>query len=173
MIKQYELIEKRYSLMKEEMIALIYLYLKGGIIGLKTPIVTNDAIIRRLSGVNCANVYVFDRSKGGLTLKDLSVETILLVLEEIEEGNFYVEPNQKERIITISSELKEQFFFTNDHCQKHPLGSDWVSCTTRIPMVVTPRVGCEDGIIKDKATYMAVYCKDMTEIPNPQPEYQE
>ena len=83
----------------------------------------------------------------------------------------------KTDIITISNLDKNQFFFTTDHCQPHNLGSSWVSCTSTLPMVVTPRKSLPTGIITNKAEYKKVMCngfggEPMEDIPNPQPEYQ-
>lgn len=75
-------------------------------------------------------------------------------------------------IITISNYEKKQFFFSNDHCQKHNLGEDWVPCTARIPMQVVPRPGLESGMITNKEEYKRVFYTDHEEIPNPQPEHQ-
>jgi hypothetical protein len=78
----------------------------------------------------------------------------------------------KKPIITISSIDKKQFFFTTDHCQKHNLGEDWVSCSSYLPIYVVPRAVVPDGWVKTKEQYKSVFYYNYEEIPNPNPAYQ-
>lgn len=78
----------------------------------------------------------------------------------------------RQTIITISNLNTMEFFFTTNHCQKHALSNDWVSCTTDLPMSVVPRESLPSGIITNKEEYLKVFERGLTEIPNPQPEYQ-
>ena len=89
-------------------------------------------------------------------------------------------------IITISrinDNGNEEYFFTTNHCQKHGLGNQWVSCTYTLPMKIVPRDGLPSGLVTNKEEWKAVFekspiidefgiqCKCI-EIPNPNPEFQ-
>lgn len=86
----------------------------------------------------------------------------------------WIDPNC---IITISNRSEGKFFFTTDHCQKHGLGAQWVSCTTALPITIKARECLPLGIITNKKEYVKVFehgidGKPLLEIDNPQPEYQ-
>lgn len=75
-------------------------------------------------------------------------------------------------IITISSEEHNNYFFTNDHCQRHGLDNTYVPCTYYLPMYVVPRESVPDGIVDTKEKLVAVFYKDKVEIPNPEIQQQ-
>lgn len=72
-----------------------------------------------------------------------------------------------ETIIVISNVNTGEYFFTNNHCQNHNLGSHWVPVISRIPMEVVKRESFPDGIIKNKEDYKKIFHADGIEIPNP------
>lgn len=74
-------------------------------------------------------------------------------------------------IITISNLTTKEFFFTTDHCQDHGLGPEWVPCSYRLPMTVTPREGIEDGIVDTPRKLVKVFYDDHIKVLNPDPEY--
>lgn len=60
------------------------------------------------------------------------------------------------RITTVSN--GSIFFYTNDHCFGYGvLEKDFVSCTTNIPIRVSPRPGLEDGIVDTLDKYEQVF----------------
>ena len=70
-------------------------------------------------------------------------------------------------IITIVNDELKQFFFTDNHCQEHKLGDDWVPVTCYLPMSIVPRECVPDGRIWNKEQLQAVFYDDYEEIPNP------
>lgn len=74
---------------------------------------------------------------------------------------------KRTHIVIISSYNKNQYFFSNDHCQDHGLGEDFVPVTHYLPARCVPREGIEDGIIDTVEKWLICCYSDMTEIENP------
>jgi hypothetical protein len=79
---------------------------------------------------------------------------------------------ENKTIIIISNEETNTFFFSNDHCQNHGLGKDFVPVTHYLPSRVVPRESVPDGIVKNVEDLVAVFYHYMEEIPNPDPSFQ-
>lgn len=72
-----------------------------------------------------------------------------------------------QRIIIHSSLVKRQYFFSDNHCQEHGLGKDWVPVTHTLPFFSVPREGLEDGLVDTVEKLILVFYSDMKQIPNP------
>jgi hypothetical protein len=73
----------------------------------------------------------------------------------------------KTQIVVISNMDDNTYFFSKNHCQKHNLGENFVTCTHSIPSNVEPRKSVPDGIIKNVTDLVAIFYHDMKEIKNP------
>lgn len=71
--------------------------------------------------------------------------------------------------VMVSATEPKRFFFTDGHGRHRGRdlselwGGDrvrWVTCTTRLPHLVRPRPGCEDGIVDTAEKYVFIYYKD-------------
>jgi hypothetical protein len=80
-------------------------------------------------------------------------------------------------IVHTNSDLS-QFFLSTSHCQKYknpdtyPQGLEWVPVTHHLPHYLAPRPSCPEGCVRTVKDVINVYYYDLTEIPNPSPEYQ-
>lgn len=70
------------------------------------------------------------------------------------------------QIVVISNDDNNTYFFSKNHCQKHGLGAEYVSCTHYIPSNVASRESVPDGIVRNVKDLVAVFYDDMEEIPN-------
>lgn len=74
-------------------------------------------------------------------------------------------------IVVISSEEKGEYFLSKDHCQNHGMGADYVAVTHYLPSNVVPRMGLEDGIIKNIEDLILVFYSDKQKIENPNKKF--
>lgn len=78
----------------------------------------------------------------------------------------------RSNIITFSNLETREYFFSTDYCQEHGMGDNFVSCAYRIPNYVKPRESRPSGLINSIQDYIDVFLFDLTEIPNPDPQFQ-
>lgn len=76
------------------------------------------------------------------------------------------------RVTTIRIRSRKEYFFTTDHCQMVGRTDEYTACTYSIPLRISPREGVEDGHVKNIEQLKEAFYYDMTEIPNPDPNYQ-
>ncbi len=81
------------------------------------------------------------------------------------------------RVIVHVSHKAHQYFFSTHHGQEslapdtYPHG-DWTAVSIPIPSYVVHRPSLPSGIIESREDVVTVYYSTMTEIPNPDPDYQ-
>jgi hypothetical protein len=82
-----------------------------------------------------------------------------------EEAKDYVTARKQLVTVTSRHDDKSRFFFTTDHCfGVYVMPDDFVPCTTQFPTYVTPRPGCEDGVVDTVEKYLSVFKEDATQI---------
>lgn len=68
-------------------------------------------------------------------------------------------------VITVSSHERKVFFFSDDHCFGYPLlPSDFVPCSTRLPLNVTARHEFPTGVIDNIRDFIALFESDRTQL---------
>lgn len=75
------------------------------------------------------------------------------------------------RITTIHNNDTNEYFFSTDHCQPN-LPNNLVPVTATLPYYIKPREGFETGILETKEDYKRFQDLYLTEIPNPDSNYQ-